>query len=230
MNIFDSSVLDFVNHFSRLSWSLDLAVVFISGNDLLKGGVLLALFWWGWFKECEIRPHVRMHLISTLFSCFLAMLLARVLALLLPFRFRPLHDEAVEFLAPYGMWPRTLEGWSSFPSDHAALFFALATGMFFISRKAGIFALVYTTLFIGLPRVYTGLHYPTDIIAGGLLGVTIALLCNLSVVNNKISRPVLLWSGSRPQLFYPLMFLLTSQIAELFSSSREFFGFIYSMF
>ncbi len=171
MNHFDIEIISFLNQFSQLSRTVDSTVKFISGNHLIKGGVLLIIFWWGWFRVNKHQLLVQVHLVSTLFGCFIAMVLARALALLLPFRLRPLHEESLVFMPPYGMKLTELEGWSSFPSDHAVLFYALSAGMFYISRKVGIFALVYTTLlyttlFIGLPRVYLGLHYPTDIVRG----------------------------------------------------------------
>lgn len=220
MNFFDLSIIHFINKFSQNSWVFDHALVFISGNNILKACVLVVLIWWLWFKEDERKPDAREHIIITVLSCFVAIILARALALLLPFRLRPLHDQSISFVLPYGMNTGILDGWSSFPSDHAVFCFTLSIGLLFISRKLGAIALFYTTLFIALPRVYLGLHYPTDIICGALIGIVIGWAGNQSVMKNKISRPVLYWARSKQSLFYSLFFFITYQMADMFDSSR----------
>lgn len=63
----------------------------------------------------------------------------------------------------------------SFPSDHAAAAFAIAFAVLAFSRWAGIGFLAAATL-IGLSRVALGLHYPSDVLAGMLVGWAAALL------------------------------------------------------
>lgn len=224
MNAFDLAIIDFLNQFSQVSWRVDYTLHFISGNHLLKGGVLLTLFWWGWFRAQEHQPIVQVHLLSTLFGCFIAMASARALAWSLPFRLRPLHEEGLAFTLPHTMKPTALEGWSSFPSDNAVLFYALSAGMFYISKKVGIFALIYTTLIIALPRVYLGLHYPTDILAGAVIGIAIALLCNTKYFTENIAQSTLSYSSTKPEIFYPIFFIISYQIADMFENSRVFFS------
>lgn len=224
MNIFDTIVISYANQFSQHSRTFDKLLAFLADNHLLKGGVLVTLVWWLWFRREQADSHNREHIIATFIGCIAGMALARLLALTLPFRLRPLHEAGLNFLLPYGTSPVTLDGWSSFPSDHAVLFFALSTGLLFISKKAGIFALAYTTLFIAFPRIYLGLHYPTDIIAGTIIGVTIALLSNIFLAKSARLHSFTNWSHSKPQFFYPLFFLFTYQIADLFSSSRAIIG------
>ena len=63
----------------------------------------------------------------------------------------------------------------SFPSDHAAAAFAIAFAVFAFSRRAGTLFLAAATV-IGLSRIALGMHYPSDVLAGMLVGLGSALL------------------------------------------------------
>ena len=65
----------------------------------------------------------------------------------------------------------------SFPSSHATIFAALGVAIFWQNKKVGIWFLL-GALLVGLARVAAGVHYPIDILAGFLLGGTLALLSN----------------------------------------------------
>jgi len=230
MNSFDLEFINLLNQFSNLSQNFDLTVRFISSNYLVKSGILLSLIWWAWFNESSDRSSARIHCVSTLVGCVIAIAIGRALALLLPFRLRPIHNENLDFLVTYGMNPDLLDGWSSFPSDHAVLFYSISAGLYYISKKLGLFAFFYTTVFIALPRVYLGLHFPTDIVAGALIGFAIAVFCNAVFFQEKVCRPVIRFSAYKPEFFYPLFFLVTYQIADMFNSSREVLRFLYAGF
>jgi len=58
----------------------------------------------------------------------------------------------------------------SFPSGHAAFFFALAMAVYFFNKRASWWFFVGAAL-IGLSRIYVGIHYPSDILAGALVGL-----------------------------------------------------------
>jgi membrane-associated phospholipid phosphatase len=63
----------------------------------------------------------------------------------------------------------------SFPSGHTATSFACATALsYLVPRAAPLFYLLAAA--IGYSRLYVGVHWPTDVIGGALLGVATALL------------------------------------------------------
>jgi len=63
----------------------------------------------------------------------------------------------------------------SFPSDHAAAAFAIAAVLFAVHRRLGAVALLAAAL-MSVARVYVGVHYPGDVLAGALVGVAVAAL------------------------------------------------------
>lgn len=65
----------------------------------------------------------------------------------------------------------------SFPSGHATFFFALATLVFLHNKKAGSLYFLFAFL-ISLARVFSGIHWPSDILGGAIAGILIALALN----------------------------------------------------
>jgi membrane-associated phospholipid phosphatase len=93
----------------------------------------------------------------------------------------------------------------SFPSDHAAAAFAIAFAVLAFSRRAGAMFLGGATL-IALSRVALGMHYPSDVLAGALVGLGAALLVTtlgrpwvvrlvgvMSCATDPLLRPVWAW-------------------------------------
>lgn len=63
----------------------------------------------------------------------------------------------------------------SFPSDHTIIAVALAVGLWIVSRRLGVVAVVIAAL-EGFSRVYLGQHYPHDVLAGASVSIVILLV------------------------------------------------------
>ncbi len=66
----------------------------------------------------------------------------------------------------------------SFPSGHAAFFFAVAMSAFFYRRTLGIIFFAIA-IYMSTGRIEAGLHWPSDILVGALIGIFSAWLAHL---------------------------------------------------
>jgi decaprenylphosphoryl-5-phosphoribose phosphatase len=81
----------------------------------------------------------------------------------------------LEGLPPLGGAPSSL----SFPSAHATSSFAVATAMCRVDPATSAAFIVAVALSLGRP--YLGMHYPSDVLAGALLGIALGLIVPLSL-------------------------------------------------
>ena len=69
----------------------------------------------------------------------------------------------------------------SFPSGHTSASFSIATTISLTMPRLSIIALVIA-LGIGISRIYLGVHYPTDVVAGIIIGMTSAWVINTYLI------------------------------------------------
>ncbi len=74
----------------------------------------------------------------------------------------------------------------SFPSGHTLSSFAAATVIMKANRKMGIAAYILASL-IGFSRLYLYVHFPTDVLAGAVIGVLIGL-CTCRIWDKYLER------------------------------------------
>lgn len=184
--------------------------------DTLKTGVFAALIFWAWFMRSDPARarDTREKITAGLLVGLVGVALVRVLAAVLPFRDRPLADPQFA-----GRFPIDINGWgewSSFPSDHALLFCAIAVALLAVSRPLGILALVDAVVLICGARLAVGVHYPSDLLAGAALGVGGTLIALQSSVRGTLSTPAMRWMERSSPSFYASFFLLNYLVAQAF--------------
>jgi len=78
---------------------------------------------------------------------------------------------------------------SAFPSGHAVFFFTLAAAVLFFNKKMGIWFLVVAAL-MGFARVFSGVHYPLDVLGGAVIGVLSVLFAVYILGPKKFSERI----------------------------------------
>jgi len=208
-----------LNSLARHSQMLDKLMALFAGHTLLKGGVIFAFFWAAWFDNKGNQRERQAILLSGFLGATISLAVARAIAILAPYRERPIAALA-HFQIPYSTSSEDIIHWSSFPSDHAALYVGVSVAILLAAKRLGIIALVYTLVFICLPRMYVGLHYPSDILVGALIGAG-AVLLTANASSIKVVQPILRYQSQNPSLFYMVSFFTTAQLVDMFTVFRK---------
>ena len=181
---------------------------------------MIACICYLWFREAGVLGNAdRPMMVREFVGVCVAGPLSRCLQLLLKFHPRPFHDSALHFSVPAGVHPDEFNHWSSFPSDHAAVYFALAALITFHSRRFGVMAWIVSAVAV-FPRVYLGYHWPSDIVAGAVVGVGCVWMSRKLIPAPAVAR-TLRWEQSVPYVFYTAGFLLLYQVGTLFEEVRR---------
>ncbi|HEX8667556.1 MAG TPA: phosphatase PAP2 family protein [Allosphingosinicella sp.] len=239
-----------LNGLAGRSWLFDTLVTLAIDNNLVKAAPLCAAFLFVWYAvgdEAAVRRRRRV-LMVTVGSLFVVLAASKTMGdhIFLPRPFiqseRVYHVEGGKLVqtvplayrtplagSPQGRFERLGAGeieendLASFPSDHAAFFFALALGIFLASRRAGAFAIAWVLVAIAGSRMITGTHTPLDIAGGIAIGGTILLAAQFVAgrwLRGLLDR-IAGWTLLYPALSAALVFLMMFEVGNSLDNLRD---------
>lgn len=211
----DTAIYHAFNDICGWNPTLDRAVVHL---EVLKGSLFMGIFGYLWFKQDADQLRRRETLLAIVLATAVALALNRTVSMLVPFRVRPMFSIGAN--APTFDWHADLEHWSSFPSDNATYLFAIATGLWLVSRSWGLLFGIFAAA-ASLARVYLGIHFPSDVLVGALIGVVAGLVVNREWLQTKVSVHLLGFEKQKPAYFYGLLFLVLAELSGGFPNTRR---------
>ncbi|KKU77189.1 MAG: Bacitracin transport permease protein BcrC [Parcubacteria group bacterium GW2011_GWA2_47_8b] len=167
----DSSVFNAIHSIAGQFGILDALIVFFAkyfGYFLVLGAAIFI------YKEKDWHKRFYYFALSVLTIIISRGILAEIIRFFY-FRARPFAALGFEPLVNHSATA------ASFPSGHAAFYFALALAMISIDKKRGWIYLAGAAL-IGLARVAAGVHWPSDILAGAIVGLISFLVVEWALV------------------------------------------------
>jgi undecaprenyl-diphosphatase len=144
----------------------DPVLVYINASEVLFVATLVLVFL---FANGERLRAWRRAALAAVLGAGVALAIAKVLS------------EIVDRARPFVVDPHGVHLFSGhaadpgFPSDHATGAFAVAMAIYLRNRAWGTVALVAAAV-LSIGRVAIGVHFPSDVLAGALLGCGVALV------------------------------------------------------
>jgi membrane-associated phospholipid phosphatase len=192
-----------------------MGLVLNGGTDLLIACTTVGI----WFSS---RAGARLRALYFLVALVPTYVLGRLLQHLFS-RPRPFVAIPLLFRPEQGWWIREsnhFTGRGSLPSDHAMLLALLIWAAAGVHRRLGYAAAAYAAVY-ALFRIGAGYHWPTDVLAGFLLGFGIMVLMGrLEPRLAAFFHDALRALEARPAPFYMLGFLFLFEFAQGFKHIR----------
>ena len=173
----DLNAFQFINHFAVSEMVLNPFMILLAerAEYIFFAGLIFY-----WFYKISKSENRRMVVEACLAACLA--LGINVLIGMFIYRDRPFVHHHVNWLIPHAKN-------DSFPSDHATGSFVIAMAIWQWKKRDGWLWLLLAAG-ISLSRVWTGVHYPADVIAGMIIGTvsafTVHKLANSSKMVGKL--------------------------------------------
>lgn len=220
LQILDDQLVRSVNSLAGKHDTLDMVLVGLFGLYIIKSLPITLCIVWLWFDERQ-GPERRSKLAEMLIGSFGALVVSRVIQNLISERPRPILVDDLDIVSPTGLPQEIYDGMSSFPSDNAALAFALAFGIWRVWRPIGAFALCWAAVVICFPRIFAGLHYMSDIVAGAIIGIASVVAATRLPYDRIRHWKSYQWLVGNKPLLYSLLFMILFLFTTMFEDVRE---------
>lgn len=226
----DIYLVKFFNQFCGKSVFLDtLALLFLS-VDALRTAILVALTVGIWhYGKITNDSSAQKRVLSILLSAIITLGIIEILNAVIDSP-RPLVTYENSFNSPIivndtqELWK---SGWvrnpkhGSCPSDTVALLSTMAIGLFLWNKTLGLIAILFVFTAGMLPRLYFGLHYPSDMIIGFVVALFSSLTIDKIKSLDKVYKKIFNIEKKFPYAFGVIGFYLAYIIADKFILLRK---------
>ncbi|MCX6723706.1 MAG: phosphatase PAP2 family protein [Candidatus Staskawiczbacteria bacterium] len=165
---YDVKIFEAINGLANQSKVVDALGVFLANYlPYLLVAFLLSFLVWPKKDKTKNRPMVFLSIIAACVARFVV----KNIMLIFYNRPRPFVNLSSAHKLIYVDPSENLQ---SFPSGHVIFFFALSTVIYSYNKKLGIFFFVCSAI-VGISRIFVGVHWPSDILTGIILGVAVGV-------------------------------------------------------
>lgn len=209
----DTELLLTLNGLLRIYFWLPKAVSGLALNPIARGIPVFMPLVVLWFSPDHIarRGHMALGLAGVCFATLISVLLQKHLHL----NIRPAFDPSLHLYKVINLDLSVWDRVSSFPSDTATLYFALSTVIFLEWRWGGVLAYAWSFITAGICRIALGFHYPSDFVAGIVLGVgTVYLFTSIPPVTNWVQYHLELTETRKPWIHAALFLFLADAYSQ----------------
>ncbi len=218
----EATFLEAAAGFFQQHESLASAVVLIAETNFTKALIFAPFLIVAWFSN---NNSCRERVLTTFVSCAFALIITWCFTStgIRPRPISPLSglETVNQVFMPYFDSNTNYMKWGCFPSDHAAYLTALGLGLLNLKMSVGISCLLVAVAGNGLARILVGLHYPSDIIIGILIGALAhgALFRLAGLDRRAFTRNVAILIDKSPILQAALI-LIVVEMSTLFRDLR----------